>query len=65
MGFLDKLKDLKDTLEDIQHHHEPASQPDQPPAAAGSAPDGPSIYSLGERDVYRYRKQYGLNLGSW
>lgn len=61
MDFFNKLKD---TVEDIRHHHESESEMDQPPAA-GSAPDGPRIYSLGERDVYRYRKQYGLDLGSW
>lgn len=60
MGLFDRLKD---TIESARHH-ESTSQMDQPPTA-GSAPDGPRIYSFGERDVYRYRKQYGINLGSW
>lgn len=79
MSFFDKLKDkFEDKLhigeddhqkpqEHREHHEEQQSAPDEP-REARSAPDEPprsEIWTLSARDVYRYRKQYGVNLGSW
>lgn len=56
MDLIDKLKDKFESKLRMDDRQESQSAPDEP---------RPQFWTLGARDVYRFRKQYGVNLGSW
>ncbi|KAF8313071.1 glycoside hydrolase [Clavulina sp. PMI_390] len=72
MSWLHDLKNkvehkIQENVQEVLHQNEGHSQAaaDQPQQSQAQPDSQNQVWRLSEHDVYRYRKQYGLNLGSW